>query len=71
MEAISLYWFATQPQQQASTVWWQNFDQLYLKFTAEFNKLNLKFWKQQEVPKNSWNWNSPGKRIYASSEAKG
>ena len=53
MEAISLYWFATQPQQQASTVWWQNFDQLYLQFTAEFNKLNLKFWKQQEVPKNS------------------
>ena len=41
MQAISLYWFATQ--QQTSTFRQQKCGLFYLKFNAEFNELSLKF----------------------------
>ena len=46
MQAISLYWFATQ--QQTSTLTPQKFGFFYAKFSAEFNEISLFFWKQQE-----------------------
>ena len=44
-----LYWFAAQ--QQTSRSRRQKFDLFYLKFSAEFNELSLKFLKRQEVAK--------------------
>ena len=44
-----LYWFAAQ--QQTSTSRPQKLDLFYPKFSAEFNKLSLKFYKQQEGTK--------------------
>ena len=49
MQAILLYWFAAQ--QQISTFRQKTFDLLYLKFSAEFNELNLNYLKRQEMAK--------------------
>ena len=44
-----MYWFAAE--QQTSTFKWQKFGLFYLKFSAEFNELSLKYWRRQEVTK--------------------
>ena len=49
MQTILLYWFAAQ--QQISTFRRKTFDLLYLKFSAEFNELNLNYLKRQKMAK--------------------
>ena len=49
MQAILLYWFAAQ--QQSSTLSGQKIGLFYVEFSAEFNKLSLFFYRQQEGAK--------------------
>ena len=66
MLTILLYWFAAQytsAQQQTSTLRRQKIGFFYVKFSAEFNGLNLFFYKQQEVVKKwlklKWSGKTP------------
>ena len=63
MQAISLYWFATQ--QQTSTFRWEKscFTLFYLKLSAELNELNFNLQKQQEVAKKWLKLKESGKTI--------
>ena len=49
MQAILLYWFAAQ--KQSSTLSGQKIGLFYVKFSAEFNKRSLFFYRQQEGAK--------------------